>query len=247
MMNKNCLHLLALAILAMGNLSTLHAQQSAAVIRLAKAPAAPLIRTAADGTTWTVEFLEPNKKTPPPEGTQGTAADSDTISKKISNTLSNGVRRVTTETPAGKFTYYMTKGFILYPNLRRKSGKIRVTEAVDENNRGANGKAEVFDDFTWVNAKDFLGVASYRGRNCYVYRQYASSSQPTANKEPQILRTAFIDQESRYPVALEEPSGTLVYRFGSKESFSLPPEYAKALEEYEKVVTNIGVNTKVPQ
>ncbi|MCX6960195.1 MAG: hypothetical protein NTW91_07955 [Verrucomicrobia bacterium] len=125
-----------------------------------------------------------------------------------------------------------------------------------------------FGELAWVSDKYYIGLASYRGRACYVYRQYASEvavqqdpnalpqevplgAASTELKDPKkatIIATAFIDKETMQPLAYETMYEVWVYEKGNSfQAFEIPDRLQEAVRKQAEAVATRQQRYKLRQ
>lgn len=213
-----------------------------------------------EGTAWVVKIKKPweiaseNAKSRDPSEEAFLAKFASTTVKSIENAYMSGFRReIIHYKDDSKFTRYVTKDMILFED--RKTGKPVLEDAANistEPSWGVNRLAEL----SWVADKYYIGVANYKGRPCYVFRQFAPQvvMQHKINDEPQeipgaasselsdpknakILATAFIDKETMQPVAYETVYELWIYeKVDVFSAFEVPSSLMDAAREQAKAV-----------
>jgi hypothetical protein len=227
--------------------STCCAQQTAVQPDPAERPSKAFSNVVPEGTAWVVTIKTPwelaagKAKTKDPEEEAYLAKFASTTVKSIENAYASGIRReVIHYGDDSKFTRYVTKGMLLYQD--RKTGEPVLEDPVGSPT-GPSWGVNRLGELSWVADKYYLGVANYRGRACYVYRQFAPEVvvQQDINAEPQpvppgaaaselkdpknakIAATAFIDKETMQPVAYETVYEVWLYENGDAfRAFELP-------------------------
>lgn len=90
--------------------------------------------------------------------------------RTIYNGYSDGVRREVLEHRNGNvFIIYITGGLYLYEDPRRD--RVVVGSAADLEEMGRSAHADRFGEFGWIRQANYVGIANYNGRECYVYQQ----------------------------------------------------------------------------
>lgn len=246
--------------------TTCCAQQTAVQPDPSERPSKPFSNVLPDRTAWVVTIKKPwelgtgKEKTKDPAEEASLAKFAATTIKSIENAYASGIRReIIHYGDESKFTRYVAKGMIAY--LDRKTGE----PVLDQE---ATGPVNCLLELNWVADKYYIGLASYRGRACYVYRQYAPevfvqqdpNAQPqetppgaasTELKDPKkakILATAFIDKETMQPLAYETVYGVWLYQKGdSFQSFEIPGPLKDAARKQAEGEANFKQKYNIPQ
>jgi hypothetical protein len=237
------------------------AQQTAVQPDPAERPLKPFSNVVPEGTAWVVTIKKPweltagKAKTKDPEEEAYLAKFASSTVKSIHNAYASGIRReVIRYGDDSKFTRYVTKGMLLYED--RKTGE-PVLEDPASSPTGPSWGVNRLGELSWVADKYYLGVSNYRGKACYVYRQFApevvvqqdinASSQeappgaaPTELKDPKnakIVATAFIDKETMQPVAYETVYEVWLYEKGDAvRAFEVPSSLLDAARKQAEAV-----------
>lgn len=200
-----------------------------------------------DGTAWVVTIKKPWELRTGKSKAKDPAEDAylekfaGTTVKSVENAYASGIRReVIHYGDQSKFTRYVAKGLLLYED--RKTGEPVLEDPVSSSTWPTTGVNRLME-LNWVSEKYYIGVASYHGRACYVYRQFAPEVvlQRDPNAEPQeappgaalhelkdskdakVLATAFIDKDTMQPVAYETMYEVWLYEKGdSFQAFGVP-------------------------
>ncbi len=266
-MNKNKLTMI-LALVA----TTCCAQQAAVQPDPSERPSKPFSNVLPDRTAWVVTIKNPlelgteKAKTKDPAEEDSLSKFAATTIKSIENAYASGIRReIIHYGDESKFTRYVAKGMIAY--LDRKTGE-PVLEDPSSSPTGPTTGINRLGELAWVSDKYYIGLASYRGRACYVYRQYAPEVvvQLDPNAEPQeappelastelknpknakILATAFIDKETMQPLAYETRSEVWLYEKGdSFQAFELPGPLKDAARKQAEAAAKLKQKYNIPQ
>ncbi len=160
-----------------------------------------------------------------------------TVIVKIEVAYASGVRReIIRYADESEMTRYSTDSFTIY--LDRATG-----EPVFDDSAGAMR----WEELAWVSDKYYEESVSYEGRLCDVYRQYnrqatdgeipenfvsgLSRSELPAGTEAIPIATAYIDRETRFPVAQSTTNEIRIYKqVAPFVPFTLPPELKNAIQ-----------------
>jgi hypothetical protein len=252
--------------------TTCYAQQTAVQPDPSERPFKPFSNVIPDGTAWVVTIKKPwelgtgkPKKKDPAEDAY-LAKFAGTTIKSIDNAYASGIRReVIHYGDESKFTRYVARGLLLYED--RKTGE-PVLEDPDSTSTGPTTGVNRLMELNWVADKYCIGVASYKGRPCYVYRQFAPEVvvEQDPNAEPQeappgaastelkdpksarILATAFIDKETMQPVAHETMYEVWLYEKGdSFQAFGVPGPLKDAARKQADAVAKMKQKYNIRQ
>ena len=266
-MNKNRLTII-FALIA----TTCCAQQTTVQPDPSERPSKPFSNVLPERTAWVVTIKKPGDlgtgkaKTKDPAQEAYLAKFAATTIKSIENAYASGIRReIIHYGDESKFTRYVTKGMIAF--LDRKTGE-PVLENPASSSTGPSTGVNQLGELAWVSDKYYIGLASYRGRACYVYRQYAPEvvvqQDPNAQtqeappgpaltelKNPNkamILATAFIDKETMQPLAYETMYEVWLYEKGdSFQAFELPDPLHDAARKHAEAEAKFKQKYNIPQ
>jgi hypothetical protein len=252
--------------------TTCCAQQTAVQPDPSERPSKPFSNVLPDRTAWVVTIKKPwelgtgKAKTKDPADEAYLAKFAATSIKSIDNAYASGIRReVIHYGDESKFTRYVAKGMIVF--LDRKTGE-PVLENPASSSTGPSTGVNQLRELAWVSDKYYIGLASYHGRACYVYRQYAPevAVQLDPNAEPQeappgpagielkdsknakILATAFIDKETMQPLAYETIYEVWLYEKGdSFQAFELPGPLQDAARKQAEAEAQFKQKYNIPQ
>jgi len=241
--------------------STCCAQQTAVQPDPAERPSKPFSNVVPEVTAWVVTIKKPwelaggKAKTKDPEEEVYLAKFASSTVKSIHNAYASGIRReVILYGDNSKFTRYVTKGMLLYED--RNTGEPVLEDSVGSPT-GPSWGVNRIGELSWVADKYYLGVASYRGRACYVYRQFApevvvqqdinaesqeaspgaASTELKDPKNAKIAATAFIDKETMQPVAYETVYEVWLYEKGDAfRAFEVPSSLLDAARKQAEAV-----------
>ena len=241
--------------------TTCFAQQTSVQPDPSQRPSKPFSNVIPDGTAWVVTIRKPwelgagNKKARDPAEDAYLAKFAGTTIKSIENAYASGIRREIIHYGDGSsFTRYVTKGMIAFQD--RTTGEPVLEEPATSSTGPATGVNRLME-LDWVADKYYIGVASYHGRPCYVYRQFVSEVvvQQDPNAEPQeappgatatelkdsknarILATAFIDTETMQPVAYETMYEVWLYEKSDLfRAFGVPGPLQNAVRKQAEAV-----------
>lgn len=177
-----------------------------------------VINRAPNGTEWTVKFVVDKSAQPQP-------ADTDAPPKPMAQvtTIKSGkyiLRRETKDDGSTWDSWCIGEmQILLWPGGKKwivatpsKRADIPSLNYVDYS------KSD-FPELEWINAASFVDVETYKGSDCL---KFTASVKPMPDDEPVSL-TAYINKETRYPIALVRPIGTSEYTFSSAtEALELP-------------------------
>jgi len=144
---------------------------------------------------------------------------------------------------------YIGKGLVVYLDPATGAPLFGDSEArVGEYTFGSDR----WEEFSWVSPKFFIGTNTYRGRQCDVYRQFAppqlrdgeydEDRQNLAHSElngndGEIVNTAFIDVETKLPLALQNATEARIYqKLPSFKPFSMPPKVVEAIQQQAEAI-----------
>lgn len=252
--------------------STCCAQQTAVQPDPAERPSKPFSNVVPEGTAWVVTIKKPwelaagKAKTKDPAEEAYLDKFASATVKRVENTYASGIRReVIHYGDDSKFTRYVTKGMLLYED--RNTGE-PVLDDPAGSPTGPSWGVNRLGELSWVADKYYLGVASYRGRACYVYRQFAPEVvvQQDINTEPQdappgasstelkdpqnakIAATAFIDKETMQPVAYETVHEVWLYEKGDAvRAFEVPSALLDAARKQAEAVAKMKQKYNIRQ
>ena len=117
-------------------------------------------------------------------------------------------------------------------------GLIRSRTDSDVSTYSPNFANADFTGFEWLSAKNFKGVQDLQGRKCYVFEDEqvvpTSALMPKKEDDPKVLTRAFIDMDTKLPVALQLGKESRVYAFGSPNpaDLVLPAEIAAEIQSW---------------
>jgi len=233
--------------------TTCWAQQTVVQPDPTERPSKPFSNVIPEGTAWVVTIKKPwelgtgKPKKADPVDDAYLAKFAGTTIKSIDNAYASGIRReIIHYADESKFTRYVTKGMIAY--LDRTTGEPVLEDPATSSTGPATGVNRLME-LNWVADKYYIGIASYHGRACYVYRQFAPEVlvQLDPNAEPQeappgaastelkdsknakIIASAFIDKETMQPVAYETMYEVWLYeKSDSFQAFGIPGSLQEA-------------------
>ena len=252
--------------------STCCAQQTAVQPDPVERPSKPFSNVVPEGTAWVVTIKKPwelaagKGKTKDPAEEEYLAKFASTTVKSIENAYSSGIRReIIHYGDESKFTRYVTNDMLLYED--RKTGE-PILQDLASSPTGPSWGVNQLGELSWVADKYYLGAANYRGRACYVYRQFAPEVvvQEDINAEPQeappgaastelkdpknakISGTAFIDKETMQPVAYETVNEVWFYEKGDAfRAFEVPSSLLDAARKQAEAVEKMKQKYKIRQ
>ncbi len=158
------------------------------------------------------------------------------------NTLTGTLRKQTTVFSDGALTRYAKDSLVLYFDPR-------VNEVVVERNGedvpGGMLRASRFSECSWIKPIFHKNTQIYEGISCDVYEAPWSGVTGEADSVDKVavaagrvasksLITAYIDQKTRLPVALIDPTAVRTYTFSpASNPVALPKEFSDALQRVE--------------
>ncbi len=173
---------------------------------------------------------------------------------KIENSYRSGMRKETLIYSDGsQLIRYVTDKEILLENP--VSGE-PLFDDFEFSTSGSTTGVNKFEELSWISNKYYIGVARYRGRDCYVYRQFISeqSRPPDADNvsadpwpsaafaglkdasNAKIQGTAFIDKQTMKPIAYETIYESRNYEMQVPyAAFELPDSIKQALKTRSEV------------
>ena len=217
-------------------LSRLAAQQPG--VEKVPVPSPPLVNQAPDFSSWVVRYPSAS----PGAGTARSRANARKI-KEVDVTKTDDLRRevtVYTDGTAGEFWRYGGLEIFLDP-----IGKyVNIMDTAKTQMAAANPTKTDFFDLGWIKAQDFVGNVALGGRDCYYFRRSGAAKstatgQAVEDKEQVAAGTAsleaWIDVNSRLPLAFKDQSGLRQYEFGAAPSarLTLPANMQKELDRYQ--------------
>lgn len=249
-------------------------------------PPSPNI-TLPDGASWTVSVRIP-KGSPadsPESALIEVAADESDPKRKefleylarttvvrIEAAYSSGVRREKLVYADGSsLLRHIFNGFVFYPDPTTE--EILREDAARTSTGPVTGIGRL-DEFAWASPKYYAGTAQYAGRECFVYRQFASDSNAASvppddrdpdlervlpspglgpaeaglSKNPREIASAFIDSKTRRPLALITRFESREYAFGPNVGqFSLPKPMQDVFQAYKDGIKRREHRYRIPQ
>jgi hypothetical protein len=205
---------------------------------LTEKPAAPFSNRIPNGTSWVVIVKQPSELrefkpgAPQKDSAKVDAPDkfTDATIRQIENSYNAGIRREILHYADGsQLTRYVKKGTIIFEH---PTTRIPNFDEIDASTTGPTTGCNTFEEFSWVTDKYYIGVASYQGKTCFVYRQFfpevISADNNVVQYNPNLLKgvafselknpanakiqaTAFIDKETMLPVAYDSNYELRIY------------------------------------
>jgi hypothetical protein len=182
---------------------------------------------------------------------------------KIENSYSSGIRKeILIYSDGSQLTRYVTNKEILFEH--RGTGE-PVFEEVGFSSTGLTTGVNEFGELDWISNKYFMGSAKYKGRDCYVYRQFVPEQFTPPSLEngigapppgvplsdlkdasnAKIQGTAFIDIRTMKPIAYETIYESRNYDMQVPyAAFELPASIEQALKTRAEVLSR---RYKVPR
>lgn len=112
-----------------------------------------------------------------------------------------------------------------------------------------------FPGFGWLSAANFSDIAGFRGRKCLVFRErFAPPVVMTVGEDPAAPvpqpvvqnMTAYIDLETRFPVALENAEGIQTYQFHAPpQDLALPGNVKTLFEDRDRLIQKTAKKANV--
>lgn len=178
---------------------------------------------------------------------------------KIENSYSSGIRKETLIYSDGsQFTRYITNKEILFEH---RGTREPVFEEVGFSSTGPTTGVNELSELAWISNKFFMGSAKYKGRECYVYREFFPEQFTAPNLENELTAkipgvpladlkdtsnakiqgTAFIDKQTMKPIAYETTYESRSYDMNVPYSaFELPDSLKQALKTRAEVLSRRG-------
>lgn len=227
-MNNRLFRVLALTVV-LGGLPPLIAQHTEVELETVALPSGPLVAPMPDGMAWEVQILRISDL-------HASALQKLRESGGLNPDLAaaeprQGSRRIKLE----KWRYLngllqeetiaddSTSEIVFYSRTKvvssDQAGELVVEDAASFH-EGRSFRLGHFAEFNWIKKENFVGVANYEGRRCLVMREYLSTSPESKT----VLRSAFIDETTRLPIALENARGIRKYKFSADTSPLVVPE-----------------------
>jgi hypothetical protein len=100
-----------------------------------------------------------------------------------------------------------------------------------------------FPDLDWLSADSYVGMKTFQGQTCYWFQvksstvsTHSATSSGIPSVKVQAVPQAWINAQTRLPVAVDDGVTLHIYTFGDETSrqAELPPRFAEALEKYQK-------------
>jgi len=189
----------------------------------------------------------------------------------VSNAFAGGVREEVIINRSGKkYVNYISGNRVLYEDEQTGEPVIPFIDTEDTEERedssslgrfgefmaGFSSVANRFGEFSWINAKNFVGTTVYNGKSCNVYRFYAKTGtddrvievSESGGEQKKLLRTALIDAQTKLPVKLENHSVVRDYKFLKLDHpVVLPQKLADYAKKKAEEVTQYYKRYSVPQ
>jgi hypothetical protein len=86
-----------------------------------------------------------------------------------------------------------------------------------------------FPELSWLTLPNYKGVVNYSQRNCYLFQ--------TAKNHEGLMKQAWIDVKTKFPVAVDDGTTTMTYtdfQEISTRDLRLPSSFAEALRAFKK-------------
>ena len=250
--------------------TTCCAQQTTVQPDPTEQPSKPFSNVIPDGTAWVVNIKKPwdlgaGKAKDPDEDVYLEKFAATTV-KSIENAYASGIRReIIHYGDESKFTRYVANGLLLYED--RKTGEPVLEDPAGSSTGPTTGVNRLME-LNWVSDKYYIGVASYKGRTCYVYRQFvpevvvqrdldadlqeappgAAARDLKDSNNALILATAFIDKETMQPVAYETMYEVWLYeKSDSFQAFGVPGPLQDAARKQAEAVAKMKQKYNIRQ
>jgi len=252
-MNKFfCLALLSLA-------SPFAQGQSTAPDSTTDKPTAPYVARAPEFFTWAIDITQKKEAAPVPtpipvEGGKSLAPPPPAKILKTSVVTKTGqiIRDVRTFTDGSKTQNWWIDGRIFRQNP--ETGVVNITvPGIDRSAPQFN--VSDFEFLSWIDLPNFSNSEKRRGVDCFVY-EWKGRMPAAADFEkitdyrakiefyhkflgkPTTPTRAWIDKNTRLPVAAEDENATYTYRYldAPTEVLSLPPDFQKLWDRYKETL-----------
>lgn len=160
------------------------------------------------------------------------------IVKQVTVTKTNDIRREVTAWSNGT-----TSEVWFYKRYRLANQPPSANVFIKRSNGGGDMKG-LFPDFGmldfpemgWLSLSYYKGISTHGGRPCYFFQREEMIDPAYGIRVP--VMQAWIDVDSRRPVALNYGGKAQVYSYSEKipQALALPEQFSNALDEYEKAL-----------
>lgn len=209
-------------------------------------PSGPLLGKPPDFSDWTVSFIYPaeasNKPAPGISG-QARQAYLDSRPSKVMTTKTRRITHEITKNFGGAQTDFWYEGNTQYyqapgqTQWLESSDAVSGSGAVDANYRPLPPSG--FRDLDWINAENYAGSVPYEKGTYLVFVPggYKKLDLRDVSKQKKLLESqptvAYIDSDTRMPVAVRQGNVTRVFQFNSPPTATqtLPPDLSKAIND----------------
>ncbi len=252
-MNNSGLWLIPLLALAVA--APLNAQQGTA-------PPNHRVQSLHSGLKWTVEITPPLPQSGAAKKAEPPATSRPSIREiKEENSMGPDLRKQTTFYSEGEpLTRYALGDMVLYASAQTHEIEI---EPSNYELPGGSLSPKHFEEFTWINARNYQGVEKVNDRPCDVYRQpwsfgtldadpiseeESAPPQPASTPSTSLQVVAYIDQKTRLPARLETPLETRTYLFSpDSDPVILPTDFQKEWTDRLARIEKRKNRFKIPQ
>lgn len=99
-----------------------------------------------------------------------------------------------------------------------------------------NFSATDFPEVDWVSPATYSGIATFRGRTCYLFKREVKFRLSPDSPIMTSAQQAWIDGPTRRPIAFDNGSYIRTYHFdgATPTTLSIPPAFVAKLEKYQK-------------
>jgi|GEM_PF-2398346 len=191
---------------------------------------------------------------------------------RIEAAYSSGVRRENLVYANGSsLLRHISEGLVFYPDP--ETNEILREDAARTTTGPVTGIARL-EEFAWISPKYYAGEGRHAGKKCFVYRQFAADAntmnfspadrdpdlerllpspglgprEVDPSRNPQEIATAFIDSETRRPLALITRFESRDYAFGPNIGrFSLPQACQNVFQAYKDGIKRREQRYRIPQ
>jgi hypothetical protein len=197
-------------------------------------PSPPLLAPAPNPGNWTINVKQ-KKPLPPPSKDPKLAKLESLRPGKAARMVQQTVEQAgkdwhweTTWEDGKKDTYWLYRGVIVLYQPRYFQANKLIMDRAGSPSAPAKPDQTDFPDVAWIAPKYFTGTVSYEGRKCHCYAREETNGR---GKE-----VAWIDAETRLPVAVETEATLKTYTF-NKASETITPQGIFA-ERYLRLINS---------
>lgn len=223
-------------------------------------PKPPLLARLPAYASWVEKIATPSEE-PQAENMDGGSTPTKRTLKEVKVIKGPRNRQITKKWSDGLTTEIWVCGDIVLqeePGLKSIYISTAASRSASPMSFGANHSNADFPDLEWISPSNYVGTKPYQGKVCYVFQtkdtsaelkksealaaslpRAESSANSSESQSPaptlQISKTAWIDPETRLPVALNDGIYLRTYTFLDPPSHDpQPPQrFIKAWEKYE--------------